>query len=356
MDFAHSLKRSLFVALFIICTLCPLFFAQAQGNSGIGLKPATIEGPATPGETQVHKMSITNLSDVSQTYYLFTRDIVGVEGAGVPIFADEDQEKTGYEMSEWVSLDTTEISIGPKEEKEVTITIAIPENATPCSHFGGVFVSLEPPRMRATGASVGYEVANIISLRVAGECVVNAQIRSFSTGNFIYGKPVVDFNARIENKGSTLVRPIGPLEIYNMFGKKVALLTMNENKSGIFPGTERGFQVTWEHDGQGFGRYEAIVSMIYGDQGRQSTISSTASFWILPMNIILPALGVLAVILLIAFVSVKLYINRAIRGFSGARRIVRRRRGGGMSALLLVVVVMLGVTALFLIVLLALFA
>jgi hypothetical protein len=185
--------------------------------------------------------------------------------------------------------------------------------------------------------------------------VVNAQIRSFSTGNFIYGKPVVDFHARIENKGSTLVRPIGPLEVYNMFGKKVALLTMNESKSGIFPATERSFQVTWEHDGPGFGRYEAIVSMIYGDQGRQSTISSTASFWILPMNIILPALGVLAVILLIAFVSVKLYINRAIRGISGSRRIVRRRKSG-ISALLLAVVVMLVVTALFLIILLALFA
>jgi UPF0716 family protein affecting phage T7 exclusion len=96
--------------------------------------------------------------------------------------------------------------------------------------------------------------------------------------------------------------------------------------------------------------------MVYGDQGRQATISSTASFWILPMNIILPALGVLAFLLLVVFISVKLYINKAIRGVGGTRRIVRRRRNGGMSALLLVVVVMLAVTALFLIILLALFA
>jgi len=350
-----SLKRTLFIFVFAAALSVPALFAHAQSGAGIGLRPATIEGNAIPGEVQTHKMGVTNLSDAPQTYYLFTRDIAGVEGAGVPVFADENDEKTGFELSEWISLDVTEIHLAPKEEKEVTINIAIPQNATPCSHFGGVFVSQVPPRMRETGAAVGYEVANIISLRVAGECVESAQIRSFSTGNFIYGKPSIDFAARIENKGTTLVRPVGPLEIYNMFGKKVAMVTMNENKSGVFPGAERSFDITWESDGPGFGRYEAILSMVYGEQGRQQTMSSTASFWILPMKIILPALGVLGAILLAVYIFVKLYISRAIQGYSGTRRIVRRRRGG-MSALLLVVVVMLSVTALFLIVLLLLFA
>jgi hypothetical protein len=332
------------------------FFIHAQAGTGIGLRPATIEGPANPGETQTHSVGVTNLSGVQQVYYIFTRDIVGVEGAGVPVFADENAEKTGYELSEWITLDKTEVLLNPGEEQMVNVTIAVPENATPGSHFAGVFVSLEPPRLRSTGAAVGYEVANIISIRVAGDAVENAQIRSFSTGNFIYGKPKVDFNARIENKGTVLVRPVGPLEIHNMFGKRVAMLTMNESKAGIFPMSEREFQITWEDEGPGFGRYEAILSMVYGEQGRQATISSTASFWILPMNIILPALGVLAFLLLIAYISVKLYINKAIRGVGGTRRVVRRRRNGGISALLLVVVVMLAVTALFLIILLALFA
>lgn len=355
MAFSLSLRRFFFFSLFLFLLTAPLFGAHAQSGAGIGLRPATIEGPANPGEVQVHKVGVTNLSNVTQTYYLFTRDIIGVEGAGVPIFADENAEKTGFELTQWLSLDTAEITLNPGEEKEVTITINVPPNATPGSHFGGMFVSLEPPRMRSTGAAVGYEVANIISIRVAGDAVENAQIRSFSTGNFIYGKPEVDFTARIENKGTVLVRPIGPLEIYNMFGKRVAMLTMNENKGGVFPGAERTFDITWTHDGPGFGRYQAVLSMVYGDQGRQATISSTASFWILPMNIILPALGVLVVLLLVAYISVKLYIRNAIRGV-GHRRIVRRRRSGGMSALLLVVVVMLAVTALFLVVLLLLFA
>jgi len=359
MLFTSALKS--LVLLFSVC--CFFFlavyvaYAQNPNAAGIGLSPAIIEGGAIPGEVQEHPVTITNLSGARQIYYLFMRDIVGVEGAGAPIFATENQERTGFELSEWVTLDRTEIALNPGEETTVRISIAVPENATPGSHFGGMFVSMDPPRLRSTGAAVGYEVANIISIRVAGDAIESAQIRSFSTDNFIYSRPTIDFTARIENKGTVLVRPVGPVEVHNMFGKRVALLTMNESRGGVFPLSERTFSIKWEDEGPGFGRYEAILSMVYGDQGRQATISSTASFWILPMNIILPAAGVLALLLLIVFVVVRLYINSAIAGYAGSRRIVRRRRGrSGMSALLLVLIVMLGVTALFLVVLLALFA
>ena len=356
MSISLQFKHVFFVAL--IALFVPLYGAYAQNaGAGIGISPAITEGGATPGETQTHVINVTNLSAVNQTYYIYKKDIVSVEEGGVPVFAEEGLQKTGYELTEWITTDVTEININPGEEKSIQATIAIPENASPCSHFGAVIISMQPPRLRETGAAVGYEVAHIISLRVAGECVESAQIRSFSTGNFIYSEPVIDFNARVENKGSVLLRPYGPLEIFNMLGKRVAMITLNESKAGIFPFTSRDFQITWENENPGFGRYEAVLSMVYGEEGRMSTISSTASFWILPMKIILPVLGGLFAILLLAYIGVRLYINKSIKMASGStRRIVRRRKSSGMSALLLVVVVMLSVTALFLLVLLAVLA
>lgn len=337
--------------------IASLAFAQNAPEAGIGISPATIENGANPGETQKHLVSVTNLSGVSQTYYFYLRDIVAVEDGGVPVFAVEGEEKTGYELSTWLTLSATEMTLAPGEQRDVEVTIAVPSNATPGSHFGGFVVSMQPPRLRSTGASVGYEVANIISIRIAGDVVEDAQIRSFSTGNFIYGKPKIDFSARVENKGSVLLRPFGPLEIYNMFGKRVSMITLNETRAGIFPFSERIFNVVWESDGGGFGRYEAILSMVYGEQGRQSTISSTTSFWILPLNIILPALGALLFLLLVTYISVRMYIKSKLRSVNQtSRRIVRSRKQTGTSALLLVLIVMLSVTALFLLILLALFA
>lgn len=349
----------LFFALLFSLFLFSFQFVNAQnpGAAGVGLSPATIEKSANPGDAQVHNVTISNLSQVPQTFYLYLRDISGVSTGGVPIFADEDAEKTGYELSEWIELSQTEIPLEGGQEKTIQVSINVPENATPGSHFGGVFVSVEPPKMRSVGAAVAYEVANIISIRVAGDAVENAQIRSFATNNYIYSEPIVDFHARVENKGTVLVRPVGPLEIYDMFGRKVALLTFNENKAGVFPLTTRDFEITWEDEGPGFGRYQAVLSLVYGDVGRQSTISTTATFWILPMKIILPALGVLAFLLITVYISIKLYVRRTVQSMGGARRrVVRRQQGNGMSLLLVITIVMLGVTALFLLILLALFA
>lgn len=354
--------RTLYSTLFSFAVASLLFFlfspsVFAQAGAGIGLQPALIEEGIDQGTQQSYTIEVTNLSESKQHYFLFMRDIVAVENGGTPVFADENAEKTGFEMSQWATLSVDEMDLASGETKSVDVTIDVPENATPGSHFAGMFVSMVPPKMRSVGAAVGYQVASIFSMRVVGDVVENAQIRQFSTGNFIYGESTVDFLARIENKGTVLVRPIGPLEIYNMFGKRVAILTFNESKAGVFPGDEREFEITWEDEGPGFGRYEAILSLVYGAQGRQSTISSTVSFWILPMNIFLPAMGVLAVLLLVTFISVKLYIRNKVRGAYGAsRRVVRQQRQGGMSALLLVVVVMLAVTALFLLILLVLFA
>ena len=357
LSFLRRFITSVAIVLALFVASCSFVFAQE--GSGIGIKPATIEEAMEPGESRNFTMEVTNLSDTTQTYYVFSRDISGVQSGGVPTYADEGAEKTGYELTEWLDLDIEEITLDAGKESNIEISIDVPEFATPGSHFGAVFVSLTPPKLRKTGASVGYQVANIISIRVAGDAVVNAQIRQFSTGNYIYGSSNVDFQAKIENKGTVLVRPVGPLEVHNMFGKRVAVLTFNDSKAAVFPGVTRPFDITWEDEGPGFGRYQAVLSLVYGDQGRQSTISSTVSFWILPMDIILPALGVLAFLLLAAYVSVKLYIRSKLQVMAGgSRRIKRnsRQRNGGISALLLVTVVMLAVTALFLIVLLALFA
>ena len=332
--------------------------AAAQNDTGIGIRPALIEGPAEPGTTQTHKVSVTNLSSSQQVYFLFVRDIAGVTGAGAPLFANEDAEKTGFEVSEWVSLDRMEIDLAPGEETTIEATITVPEDATPGSHFGAIFVSLDPPRMRELGAAVGYDVANIISLRVAGDVDERAAIRQFATGNYIYGNSIVDFQVRIENEGNVLVRPIGPLEINNMFGRRAAILTFNESQAGVFPGVSRDFEITWEDEGPGFGRYEAILSLVYGEQGRVATMSSSVSFWILPMNIIGPALGVLAFLLLTTYISVRLYVRSKLRSVqTGSRRLVKQRRANtGVPLTLLLLVVMLLVTAIFLLVLLVLFA
>lgn len=344
--------------LFIASVFLAFSYSQVYAQSaGVSISPALIEETVDPGEVKEYTFSVENLTNVEVTYFLFPLNIAGVKDGGTPIFANNNNERTGYELADWIDLSVTEITLAGGESVDVPFTVTLPDDATPGSHFGGVFVSVEPPEIENSGAAVGYQVANIISLRVSGDVIEQAGIRQFSTGKFLYGSQNVDFLVRIENSGNVLVRPTGPLEIFNMLGNQVGNVTFNEERSAVFPFDIREFvDIKWEGDSVGFGRYEAILSPSYGDTGAKKTMSSTVTFWILPMSIIGPALGVLAFILIVTFVFVRLYIRRSLEHMNHGRRLVRRRKRKGSSATLLVTVVMLTAVALFLIVLLALFA
>lgn len=354
--------RTYSLSLFILSIglLLPLHLSLAQAVSGVKIEPGIIEDSADPNDVLEESLTITNSGDTEQTFYLVKKDIRGVEGNGVPLFAEEGAELTGYELSSWITISEEPVILRPEESTTVPFTITVPENAGPGSHFGGVFVTIRPPRLRQSGASVGYEVGAIISIRISGDVIESARIREFSTDKLVYSTPNVSFLVRVENPGNVLIRPRGPLEINNMFGKRVALMVMNDTLAGVFPGTIRSFEMKWEGEGVAFGRYQAIVGLVYGEAGRQSTVSATVSFWILPAKIILPILGGLALVVLVLYLGVKLYIRRTLNELStsrGVRRVARRqRRDAGISRLAVVAVTLLAVTAIFLIGLLVLFA
>jgi hypothetical protein len=354
-----TLRLSFTQVLFIIVALLfavTTLTVSAQGGAGVRISPAIIEETLEPGQTVTYEYEIENLNPVEQQFFLFTRNISGVSSGGAPIFADNNFEKTGYALADWITLPVGDVTLQAGESRKLDFTLTVPADAK-CSHFGGVFVSAQPPEIENSGAAVGYQVANIVSIRINGECDEIANIRQFSTGKFLYGSQNVDFNVRIENSGDVLVRPTGPLEITNSLGRTVGSMAFNDDRAGIFPGETREFDdVNWIGDGVGFGRYEVVLSAVYGENGARKTMSSTVTFWVLPLNIIGPAAAVLGILLLITVIGVRIYIKRTLAQLSTGRRLVRQRGQQNSSTTLLMVVTALVVVALFLLIMLVLFA
>ena len=94
----------------------------------------------------------------------------------------------------------------------------------------------------------------------------------------------------------------------------------------------------------------------YGEEGAKQTMSSTVTFWILPVKIVLPALGILITLLLVVYIGVRVYVRRKLAYYAAGttRRIAGRQQTS--NPVLLIFLVMLSVTALFFIGLLILFA
>ncbi len=354
------MRKNIFLvfAVFISVFIASANITYAVEEAGIKLIPATIEKLADPGAVLVEELSITNVSDQDREYYIYKRNIKGVEDGGVPVFSSEDEERTGYEITEWIELQSESIQIAKGETVSFPVTIKVPESATPGSHFGGIFVSLEPPKLRETGAAVGYEVASVVSIRISGDVRDEARIRSLSTSKLFYPSKHVDFMAKVENQGNILIRPYGPLTIKSMFGGKEKVVSVNESLAGVFPGTIRDLQFSWEEEGIGFGRYEAVLALVYDAEVGQKTIDASIVFWVFPLKVILPILFAFVAIIVVGYLLTRYYINQTLMRAAGGRRISsnRYRRQVGVSRFTFVFISVLGVLVLFLIMLLIFFA
>lgn len=298
------------LALISFSLLSPLAL-HAQTSEGIEIKPALIEERVVPGEKRTFYISVKNVTGSDKTLFLGVADIRGVNELGAPVFS-ENGEVTDYALSQWVSFKEGSVFLRADETKDVSFTVEVPAEASPGSHFGSVYFDSQPPQVGTTGSGVGIRVGNIISLRIAGETEESMRLREFSTNQFIYDAPPVTFTTTLENLGNVLLRPNGLIEITDMFGRQVGKVEVNETGASTFPASERSYQTVWNHDGFAIGRYQAIMSVVYGEDERK-TVSSATSFWILPLKPILVLLGTIFALVISFYVLMKMYIAKKLR-------------------------------------------
>ena len=313
-----SLRRALIIATGVVLMVpADASIAFAQAAAGIQIRPAVVEDNVKPGDTYKFSLTVTNTSSVDKDFYLEAQDIKGIDDGGQPIFADPGQA-TGYEISSWMNLPAGSIHVTAGQSATIPLSLKVPSNATPGAHFGAVFVEDRPNTPGQNGAGVGFNVGTIVSLRIAGDIHEEARIREFSTGKVVYGSTNVDFSTKIENLGNVLIQPHGVIQITDMFGKVAGTVEVNNSAASVFPASMRGFAATWQSDSFAFGRYEAVGSFVFGQDGRQ-TITGMTSFWILPLKPIMMLLGGVLAIVILMYVLIRSYIKRKLRqmGVSG---------------------------------------
>ncbi len=343
--------RSLILALAMALTLPTIAFAQEKVS--IKVQPSLIEERVDAGQIITRTAEVTNFSSAPQTLYLSVKNISSVNDNGQPTFAAIG-ETTLYDVSSWVTFTSPSVTLQPGESQKIPFVLSVPNEVSPGGHYGGIVFQQNAPDLQTSGTGVGYQVALLLSLRVSGDIREEAQVRDFHAEKMIYGKTPVVFTSRIENPGNVIVRPRGPIDIVNMFGKKVDTIRMNDAAAAVFPAQTRPFEAEWETTDLHFGRYTATLVLVYGEEGKQSTTPSVTRFWILPTNIIIPAAIFLIFFVLLTWILMRLYVARRLRELSAYSPRGNTASGGGMSrltaitiALLTSIVLMLGALFLF---------
>ncbi len=328
----------------IVAALLPVFyflFLNSALAENLTVSPVIIEQSVVPGTTYNFSLDVTNNdSSGDNHFFLDTVDVKNVTDFGEPVFSDNPEEKTGFEMASWIQLPSSSVSIKPGQTSKVAFSVSVPSNATPGWHAGSVFVGNNPLSGNKNNSSlIDYKTAVIISLRVAGAVADELQINRFSTGGYILFSPHVDFDVALENTGNALERPVGSIQISDYYGNNVANVDLNSTRRAVVPGSVRSLSSSWQGNEWSFGRYKASLALSYGDENSYKTTARQTYFWVLPGKILFWSILILLSAAVVIYFGTQFYIKRKVDHLTSGRH--DHQRIGRVSKLVVMALVSL---------------
>lgn len=253
--------------------------------SGLEISPAIIEISGKPGITVTKEVKITNPLDKEVILYPLSRDFYTDDQDGTPLFYndDEDQAKSTYQLSKWITFIEESITLKAKETRQVEYTITIPKDGEPGGHYAGVMFSTSKPTATTGGSTqvgaVGL-ITSLVFLTVDGAITEQLQIKDFKATKFTYSKPV-EFDVVVNNTGNVHVTPKGFVKVSNWQGKDVKSIEINTKSGKALPKAERKFSDKWEPSWKNVGYYNLTASITYGQNN--TLIDRTVRVLVLPI-------------------------------------------------------------------------
>ncbi len=201
------------------------------------------------------------------------------------------------------------ITLGPDQEKKLTISINIPKNTNISDYyFSIIFISQDisnPALNISSNMSLNrLGIAANVLLSI-GQEIPNAVLEEFSS-DYFFEKGPVEFAVRIKNKGNHLIRPKGEIIIKNMFGQNIGKIDISSvnilsNSIRLIPDT------SWRENFL-LGFYTATANISLSDNG--SLFTKSISFFAFPFQGIL--LIVITIIMIIIIRNrLRIYMNQS---------------------------------------------
>jgi len=310
------LVLGIFVLGFAIINTLPVSAQVANAAQGMQLSPPSVELNAARGNTYTIKINVLNPTASDLMYSSSVEDFgAPADESGTPTPILDSKLPATASVRTWISAVPVFTLRGGKSI-DITAQITIPNNAEPGGHYGILRFSGVAPQVEGTGVGLTASAGVLILIRVDGAITEKADLASFYTSptqngkqsSFFENAPVW-FIVRVKNEGNIHVKPVGNIEIRDMFGGLVKNLPVNNDKSNVLPSSIRRFDEAQYNNPWMVGLYTANLTLGYGTNGQ--AITNTISFWVIPYKIILAALLIFATVIYILSRLIRVY-NRHI--------------------------------------------
>ena len=272
-----------------------------EAAQGLQISPALVELNAAPGKTYNVELSVSNVTSSNLVFNSAIDDFGSRDETGTPKIIKDSKLPNTASVKTWVKL-VSKFSLAGQQQKKVVAQITIPNNAEPGGHYGVLSFAGSAPELDGNGVGLSASAGTLLLIRVDGNITEKASLASFYTSNnnkqssFFENSPI-GFVVRIKNEGNIHIKPVGNIEVRDMFGGLVKNIKVNpDKKSNVLPDSIRRFDFDLKNDWM-FGKYTANLTLGYGSNGQ--AITGSVDFWVIPYKLILAVLIALAAVILI---------------------------------------------------------
>ncbi len=307
------------VFIFSIFLALP-FSVHAQSNAQVlTVTPPLFQLSVERGDIWQSSVKVVNGNPYEITVYAevvnFAASGESGQGKFIPVLEDEDESRNT--LAEWIEIANGPYVIPPEQSRELSFFVEIPKDAPPGGHFAAILVGTQPPKNSEAKLQLltSQTITSLFFVRIEGDVTELGSVREFRVLDSIVDTPEAEFSLRFENKGNVHLQPRGHIVITNMWGTERGLIPINNQShfGNVLPKSIRDFRFTWKGEGSvtEIGRYKAIVTLAYGENGVKSTDAVTY-FWVIPVKATLITLSIVIAFILLVTWMIKLYIRRML--------------------------------------------
>lgn len=160
----YNIRWLVFFSIFLF-VLCIVPKIHASQETTISVAPAILDLAVKPGEKTEAELTIRNGGGFALPISVASSSLIIEDEIVVT------SEKETSDASSWIGLEESEFLLSDDEIKKVTVTIDVPESASPGGHYAQISVrGLSLEESRDVGASIVIpEVAVTVLITVAGD-------------------------------------------------------------------------------------------------------------------------------------------------------------------------------------------
>ena len=219
-----------------------------SADPGLRVSGAVCEGEVVPGESYIHKITVsTRETDSAMDIQI---DVMGwgqsLQGIARALQASEDT--SAYSAREYITVEPESFHLEPGHSQDVVASIRIPEDVGSGGRYTIIYIHSKPAGEGQVAVVSAVNALVLLTIKDS-QIVHEGKIIEFTTGEVVSGQPV-DILTTFQNTGNHHFKIKGEVTISNAQGEVLDTIYIPLTPSSMIPTMSRQLESTFVPQGE----------------------------------------------------------------------------------------------------------